>query len=125
MVVVVMFRAEVLLVVVVIVVLEELMGVAFVLIASLQDILLIIAMISILSYRVYMFILILSLGLLCLDLLLDRVIDSGATHHMTGDPCLLTSTLSIPSTSVALADGSQSKVTSSGSEDWTPNRWWA
>ncbi|XP_056171909.1 uncharacterized protein LOC115687894 isoform X2 [Syzygium oleosum] len=51
------------------------------------------------------------------------VIDSGATHHMTGDQHLLTSTSSASSTSVTLADGSQSKVT--GSEDWTPNRWWA
>ena len=42
------------------------------------------------------------------------VIDSGATHHMTGDPSLLTSTSSVPSTSVTLADGSQSKVTGIG-----------
>ncbi|KAI6703798.1 hypothetical protein NL676_012934 [Syzygium grande] len=43
------------------------------------------------------------------------VIDSGATHHMTSDQHLLASTSSTSSTSVSLADGSQSKVT--GSED--------
>ncbi|KAI6703328.1 hypothetical protein NL676_012464 [Syzygium grande] len=64
---VVVFRAEVPLVVVVVAVLEELMGVIFVLIVSLHDILLIIAMTSILSYGVYMF------QLLHLYLCLDRI----------------------------------------------------
>ncbi|KAI6668099.1 hypothetical protein NL676_032972 [Syzygium grande] len=92
-VVVVVFRAEVPLVVVVVAVLKELVGFVFVLIVSIQDILLIIATTSILSYGVYMF------QLLHLD------------HRLEQNMHLLTSASSASSTSVTLADGSQSKVT--------------
>ena len=74
---VVVLRAGALLVVVVIILLGELVAVVertvFVLIANCLGIRLIIVMISILSYEVYMLLLIPSLGLLHLDPLLDKV----------------------------------------------------
>ncbi|KAI6703213.1 hypothetical protein NL676_012349 [Syzygium grande] len=75
---VVIFKAEVPFVVAVVVILLEehvvvVERIVFVLIASFLGTLLIIVMTSILNCGVYMLLLILSLGLLPLDLLLDRV----------------------------------------------------
>ncbi|KAI6682110.1 hypothetical protein NL676_035991 [Syzygium grande] len=85
-VVVVVFKAEVPFVVVVVILLEEHVVVVertiFVLIAGFLGTLLIIAMTSILNCGVCMLLLILSLGLLPLDLLLDR--DRKTRHQIGG-----------------------------------------
>ncbi|KAI6685509.1 hypothetical protein NL676_031422 [Syzygium grande] len=77
-VVVVVFKAEVPFVVVVIILLEEhvvvVERIVFVLIASFLGTWLIIVMTSIMKCGVYMLLLVLSLGLLPLDLLLDRMV---------------------------------------------------